>query len=93
MGSHLLPRSLPSPPGAIAKWCSAHDISEVAESLAFNGARAVGEVELMSDVQVDTLCAGLTLGTQLRMNDGGKAAPGGEQHRRGFGGGAGFGVG
>ena len=25
------------PAGAIAKWCSAHDISEVAESLAFNG--------------------------------------------------------
>ena len=55
------------PAGAIAKWCSAHDISEVAESLAFNGVRAVAEVELMSDVQVDTLCAGLSMGTQLRM--------------------------
>ena len=50
------------PAGAIAKWCSVHDISEVAESLAFNGVRAVAEVELMSDVQVDALCAGLSMG-------------------------------
>ena len=55
------------PAGAIAKWCSAHDISEVAESLAFNGVRAVAEVELMSDAQVDAICAGLSMGTLLRM--------------------------
>ena len=55
------------PAGVLAKWCSAHDIPEVAEALAFNGVRAVGEVELMSDAQIETLCAGMGMDTQLRL--------------------------
>ena len=55
------------PAGVLAKWCSAHDIPEVAEALAFNGVRAVGEVELMSDAQIATLCAGMSMGTELRL--------------------------
>ena len=55
------------PAGVIAKWCSAHDIPEVAEVLAFNGIRAVGEMELMSDAHIETLCAGMELGTELRL--------------------------
>ena len=55
------------PAGVLAKLCSAHDIPEVAEALAFNGVRAVGEMELMSDAQIATLCAGMSMGTELRL--------------------------
>ena len=55
------------PAGAIAKWCKANGIPEVAEAMAFNGVGAVEEAALMSDVQIEALCAGMSLGSCVRL--------------------------
>ena len=55
------------PLAPIVKWCNTHGIPEVAEALAFNGVRAVEEVALISDDQIKTLCAGMLMGTELRV--------------------------
>ena len=55
------------PAGAIAKWCTANGIPEVAEAMAFSGVEAVEEAALMSDVQIEALCAGMSLGSGLRL--------------------------
>ena len=55
------------PAGAIAKWCKANGIPEVAEAMAFNGVVAVEEAALMSDVQIEALCAGMSLGSCVRL--------------------------
>ena len=55
------------PAGAIAKWCKANGIPEVAEAMAFSGVEAVEEAALMSDVQIEALCAGMSLGSCVRM--------------------------
>ena len=55
------------PAGAIAKWCKANNITEVAEAMAFNGVVALEEAALLSDGQIDALCAGMSMGSGLRM--------------------------
>ena len=55
------------PAGAIAKWCKANNITEVAEAIAFNGVLALGEAALLSDVQIEALCAGMSIGSGLRL--------------------------
>ena len=56
-----------TPAGPITSWCNTSGIPEVAEALAFNGVRAVDEVALMTDAQIETLCKPLSLGSELRM--------------------------
>ena len=56
-----------TPAGPITSWCNTSGIPEVAEALAFNGVRAVDEVALMTDAQIETLCKPLNLGSELRM--------------------------
>ena len=56
-----------TPAGPITSWCNTSGIPEVAEALAFNGVRAVDEVALMTDAQIEMLCKPLNLGSELRM--------------------------
>ena len=47
------------PAGAIAKRCKANGIPEVAETMAFNGVVAVEEAAMMSDAEIEALCAAI----------------------------------
>ena len=55
------------PPGAIAKWCKANGIPEVVEAMAFNGVVAVEEAAMISGVQIEALCARMSLGSGLHL--------------------------
>ena len=81
------------PGGEIAQWCDKHGVPEAVDALTYNGLRAIAEVAVLSDAQVDAICAGLSYGScsrlklavqALRQTISNNQAPGGEEPGSGW---------
>ena len=55
------------PAGEITQWCDKHGVPEVADTLTHNGLRAIAEVAVLSDAQLESICAGMSVGTCARL--------------------------
>ena len=43
----------PQPVGEIAQWCDKHGVPEAADALTYNGVRAIAEIAVLSDAQLE----------------------------------------
>ena len=62
----------PQKPGAksaaeITQWCDKHGVPEEADTLTYNGLRAIAELAVLSDAQLVSLSGGLAVGTSARL--------------------------
>ena len=44
------------PTGELTQWCGKHGVPEVADTLTYNGLRAIAEIAFLSDAQLEAVC-------------------------------------
>ena len=55
------------PTGELTQWCGKHGVPEVADTLTYNGLRAIAEIAILSDAQLETVCGSMSVGTCARL--------------------------